>query len=116
MKLNPISLFRRKRFFARSAERHACQVQGELVLTDSMVTYEGRLINISAGGAMFRPRLAYLMHRRDVEIELHIAGKAIAGTIVATTPAGFGIRFAGLLDQKSIADILAAQRDLAQAA
>lgn len=107
MKLNPFTLFKRKRFFARTAERHACQINAELVLTDSMVVYDGRLVNISAGGAMFRPRLAYLMHRRDVEIELRVAGLAIAGTIVATTPAGFGIRFASLLDQRCMTAILA---------
>jgi len=116
MSLNPFKMFRRKQYFARSAERHACKVNAELVLTDSLVTYDGRLINISAGGAMFRPRLSYLMYRRDIEVELRVAGLVLQGTIVATTPAGFGIRFSNTVDPAVMRTILAAGEPLQIAA
>ena len=104
------SLFRRKQIFARSAERRVCQIDCELILTDSTVTYEGRLINISAGGAMFRPRLSYLMIRRDVAVELRAGQTVIAGEIITTTPAGFGIRFEGVQDERIVAEVLATEQ------
>lgn len=116
MSLNPCKIFRRKQYFARTAERHACKVNAELVLTDSLVAYDGRLINISAGGAMFRPRLAYLMHRRDVEVELRVADHTLQGIIVATTPAGFGIRFTNVVDGAAMRTILDAGESLQFAA
>ena len=97
-------LFRPKPFFARSAVRYDCAIDAELVLTDSMVAYEGRIINLSAGGAMFRPRLAYLLARRSVPVSLRIGALAIPAEIVGTSPAGFGVRF----DKPVAADTLAA--------
>ena len=49
MRFSPFGMFRRKEAFARSAVRHSCQIDCELILTDSMVSYEGRLIDISIG-------------------------------------------------------------------
>ena len=51
--------FRRKQVFARADARHDCRIDGEIVLTEKMASYEGRLINLSRGGAMFRPRLFF---------------------------------------------------------
>jgi len=100
--LNFKRIFRRKEVFARSAQRFDCCAEGELVLSDSAASYDGRLINISAGGAMFRPKLAYLMSRRDVPVELIVDGIAIAGEIISTTPRGFGLRFLRPLDEAEI--------------
>jgi len=99
-------LIGRKPVFSRSAVRYACQIDGEILLTDSMVSYEGRLIDISAGGAMFRPRLCYLMYRRDVPVAINIAGKTFTGVIATTNQDGFGIRFDEALDDASLAQIL----------
>lgn len=108
MTLSLPRLFRRRQpAFARAAARHACQIDGEMLLTDSQVGYEGRVIDISVGGAMFRPRLAYLMRRRDVPVSLRLGSLAITGEIVATTPAGFGIRFAEPLEESRLAAVLA---------
>ena len=86
-------LFIRKPEFARSAVRHGCRIEAELALTDSEVRYEGRLINLSLGGAMFRPRLAHLMSRSSTPIRLTVGDMAMTGELVATTPQGFGLRF-----------------------
>jgi len=98
--------FGRKPVFARAAVRHTCRIDGEIVLTGKMASYEGRLINLSVGGAMFRPRLAYLMHRRGVSVQIQIAGLAIDGEIMATTPEGFGIRFERPLGDAELAHLL----------
>lgn len=111
MQLNPFTMFRRKQVFSRAAVRHACQIDCELMMTDSMAGYDGRLIDISAGGAMFRPRLAYLMFRRAVPIELRIGKIVLTGEIVTTNQAGFGIRFETMLDDSVVDAVLAAQRD-----
>ena len=107
MRLFPTGLIRRKEAFARAATRHFCSIDCELVLTDSMVTYDGRLIDISIGGAMFRPRLAYLMNMRNIPVILRMGTVAIPGEIVGTNPAGFGIKFDTLFDEEVLLDLLA---------
>jgi PilZ domain len=99
--------FSRRKIFARADARHDCCIDGEIVLTEKMVSYEGRLINLSRGGAMFRPRLAYLMHRRGDAVQVSAAGLALAGEIVATTPLGFGVRFERPLSDPELAHLLA---------
>ncbi|MBC2667984.1 PilZ domain-containing protein [Novosphingobium piscinae] len=116
MSLSPFGLFRRKQAFSRSATRHSCQIDCELVLTDSMAAYDGRLIDISTGGAMFRPRLAYLMNRRNEPVELRLDGFSVLGEIVATVPAGFGIRFEHEIDEQSLLALLARHADPARRA
>jgi len=108
--------FRRKPAFARADVRHACQIDGEIVLTEKMASYEGRLVNLSLGGAMFRPRLAYLMNRRGIAVHVQACGLALAGEIVATTPLGFGIRFEKPLSDDELAHLLAHSMAAATAA
>ena len=99
MKANPATLtaigglFVRKKFFERAAARHACRIDAELALTDSEVVYDGRIINLSLGGAMFRPPLAHLMYRANLPIRLVIGDLVITGELMTTTPLGFGLRF-----------------------
>lgn len=91
---NPIvRLFRRAPAFSRSAVRHPCLIDARLSLTDSDVFFDGRVINLSLGGAMFRPPLAHLMNRWGVPISLKVGDMAITGELMATTPHGFGLRF-----------------------
>ena len=99
--------FKRKPVFERAAARHSCQIDGEIVLTEKMASYEGRLVNLSLGGAMFRPRLVYLMYRRGVAVQIQVGGRAVSGEIVTTTPEGFGIRFDQPLDDAALAHMLA---------
>lgn len=116
MSLSPFGLFRRKKAFSRAAVRHSCQIDCELLLTDSMVSYDGRLIDISVGGAMFRPRLVYLMNRRSEPVELRLGNVVIAGEIMGTMTAGFGIRFEKDLDEASLLDLVSRFADPAQRA
>ncbi|GEN99541.1 hypothetical protein NSE01_13740 [Novosphingobium sediminis] len=102
--------FGRRPVFSRADVRHDCRIDGEIVLTEKMVSYEGRLINLSRGGAMFRPRLAYLMNRRGDAVQVQAAGLALVGEIVATTPLGFGICFETLLGESEMDHLLAHRR------
>lgn len=111
-----LRLFKRKKAFSRSAVRHACQIDGELLLTDSMVSYDGRLIDISTGGAMFRPRRVYLMSRRNEPVELRLGAFTVAGEIVTTIGAGFGIRFDQEIEEQTLLALLARYADPARQA
>ena len=99
--------FGRKKVFTRADARHDCSIEGEILLTEKMMSYEGRLINFSRGGAMFRPRFAYLMNRRGDAVQVQTAGVTLVGEIVATTPLGFGVRFETPLSEVQLAQLLA---------
>lgn len=101
---------RRKPAFSRAATRYSCQLEGSLMMIDRMANFEGRVTDFSSGGAMFRPRLAYLMDRRDVPICLDIAGVEAFGRIVSTTPSGFGIRFDDPLSDEEIDQLIQGER------
>ncbi len=111
MNLNPLTRFRKpKRDFTRVAQRFGCQIDGSLVMIDRMLGYQGRVVNFSAGGAMFRPKLAYLMDRRDIPVALTVGGAEMFGRIMRTTPEGFGIRFDEPLEEEQLLALLANDR------
>lgn len=50
------SIFKRKRpGFSRAAQRYSCRIEGNLVVGDRMVNFEGIVTDFSSGGAQFRP-------------------------------------------------------------
>lgn len=97
---------KQKRDFSRQSERFGCQIEATLLMIDRMLSFDGRITDFSAGGAMFRPKLSYLMDRRDVPVVLHAAGQEIFGRIMRTTPAGFGLRFDEPLDEEQLLALL----------
>jgi len=99
-------MFNRRAMFERSAERFACQMPAHLELCESGVVFDGRIINISMGGAMFRPALAYLLSRSQGEVRLSIGGHQIAGEIMGTSPLGYGLRFDVALNRNQLDDLL----------
>lgn len=101
---------RRNATFHRAAERFDCRIEARLQLCDSGVIYEGRLDNMSLGGAMFRPRLAYLLNRHG-SVLLYVGDGEIEADIVATTPRGYGLRFATPIDEDRLHTILALQME-----
>lgn len=102
----PGFLQRRKRF-NRSFQRFACQLDTSLTMIDRMYSFEGRIIDISRGGALFRPKLAYIMNRSDVPICIHLGSEELFGSIVSTSPKGFSIRFDEPLDEDLFDDLTA---------
>lgn len=89
-----LKMFARKpQQVARAATRYACQIECTIALLEPDISYEGRLMDFSSGGAMFRPRLAYLMMRKDVPMCLKIGDMELFGRIMSTTSLGFGLRF-----------------------
>lgn len=113
MKLALPRMFRPKPVFSRSSARVACQIDAQLTLIDRMQVFEGRIIDLSRGGAMFRPPLAHIMYRKDVSICLSVGDETIMGQIVTTTPAGFGLRFDSPLTDAELNAILGPDSALA---
>lgn len=107
MKIAMPRLFKRRQQHSRSFVRFPCQIDSSLTLIDRMVSFEGRIIDISRGGALFRPRLAYIMHRADVPICIHLGAEELFGHIVSTSPKGFSVRFDEPLDEELFEDLTA---------
>ncbi len=114
MKLALPRMFRRKPHFERKSARHACQIDAQLTIIDRGSSFDGRIVDLSAGGAMFRPPLAHIMYRKDVAVCLIVGDEPMMGQIVSTTPAGFGIRFDAPLDDEDLATILGHDRSQAR--
>ncbi len=108
MNLNLRKLFfKEKRDFSRQSERFGCEIEGSVLMIDRMLSFDGRITDFSAGGAMFRPKLAYLMDRRDVPVVLRVGAEEMFGRIMRTTPAGFGLRFDEPLSEEQLLALLA---------
>jgi hypothetical protein len=98
---------RRRKMFDRSSERFSCHVPGKMELCDSGVVLEGQMINVSMGGAMYRPALAYLMSRKSGEVILRLGDLSISGQIIGTSPFGYGVRFDTALSETLLHRVLA---------
>jgi len=98
--------FRKKQTYSRVSRRLDCEINASLLMIDRMMSFEGRVIDFSAGGAMFRPKLAYLMDRRDVPVCLTIGNIEVFGRIMRTTSSGFGLRFDEPLDEDEVVTLL----------
>lgn len=106
MNLMP-SWLQRRPSFSRTTERYSCAIDGSLMMIDRIITFPGRVIDLSTGGALFRPRLTYLLHRRDVPICLTVGSHEVFGRIMGTSPQGFGLRFDEVVDEAELQDMLA---------
>lgn len=98
---------RRKQRFTRAYQRHECQIDTSLMLIDRMTSFDGRIIDLSRGGAMFRPKLAYIMHRQDTPVCMQLGAEELFGQIISTSSRGFSIRFDDPLDDEDLADLIA---------
>jgi hypothetical protein len=108
MNLLPSWLNRSRRpTFSRTTERYSCAIDGSLMMIDRIINFPGRVIDLSTGGALFRPRLTYLLHRRDVPICLTIGSHELFGRIMGTNPLGFGLSFDEPLEEGEFRAILA---------
>lgn len=96
----------RKQRFARAYQRHQCQIDTSLMLIDRMTSFEGRIIDLSQGGAMFRPKLAYIMHRQDTPVCMQLGAEELFGHIISTSPRGFSIRFDDPLDEEDLEELI----------
>ena len=107
MNLLPTWLHRRRPVFSRTTERYSVAIDGSLMMIDRIINFPGRVIDLSTGGALFRPRLTYLLYRRDVPVCLTIGGHEMFGRIMGTNALGFGLSFDEPLEEEEFRAILA---------
>lgn len=110
----PMRLLRRRQMHARAFQRHACAIDGTLISLNRMSKIPGRLLDLGAGGALFRPRVRYLMDRKGEPVSLTINGVEMVGSITATSPRGYGLRFDEKMSEHAIQCVL--EKDEAEAA
>lgn len=100
-KLTP-GFLRKKEAFVRRHERYECCIVGEMEIVERFLALEGVILEVSQGGALFRPASTYLLDRVGEGVKLRLDGHAYAGTIMASRPVGYGIR----LDQQIPAEVI----------
>jgi hypothetical protein len=91
---------------ARAAVRHPCLIEAQLLLVDRDTRLEGRITNVSLSGALFRPRLSYLLQRKNVTVVLSVGDREYAAEILATVPQGYGIAFLEPISQSELETLL----------
>lgn len=92
--------FRRNKTSAaqRRHTRHECCIIATMTLVDRHIELDGLVLEISRGGASFRTATTYILMRDGEEVMLRIEGQKCMGTIVASRPTGYGVRFNEALD------------------
>lgn len=88
--------------FTRRYRRYSCNRDGVLIAGNRLARIPGRLLDLSQGGALFRPPLHYLLDRDNEEARLEIDGVTIFCQIVRTIPLGYSLQFN---EEQSEADV-----------
>lgn len=86
-------LFHRGGVKAIMRDRRGCCVVAVLVLVDKSVPLDGMVMEIDAGGALFRPASTYILDRGRAEIVLRFADSEITGRISAVSALGYEVIF-----------------------
>jgi hypothetical protein len=87
----------KERKFTRAFERFQCNIDVTMLCAPRMSSLNGRLIDVSKGGGMFRPCLSYLMDRRGTEGFIVVADMKLHVRIVRTLPKGYALQFVDIL-------------------
>jgi hypothetical protein len=64
-----------------------------MVLVDKSVPLDGMVMEIDAGGALFRPASTYILDRGRAEIALRFADREVTGRISAASALGYEVIF-----------------------
>jgi hypothetical protein len=86
----------------RQYPRFACCIPATMHIPERDYELEGLVIEISLGGALFRPAARYIMERTGSEIMVRFSSYKLAGRIMNTRDFGYGIRLNSLLRQDDI--------------
>jgi hypothetical protein len=102
--------------FTRVFQRHRCAFDATLLCAPRMAQLNGRMLDISRGGSMFRPALSYLMDRRGADASLRIGDRSIACRIVNTLPVGYALQFIKPLEEEELQELLSIMAQTAKQA
>ena len=88
----------------RRYKRYTCERDGVLIAGTRLARIPGRVMDLSQGGALFRPPLHFLLDRDNEDARLEIEGITIFCKIVRTIPLGYSLQFN---EEQSEADVQA---------
>lgn len=92
----------RKETFVRRHRRHACCIVANLHLSGREVDLEGVVLELSAGGALFREAATHILDRAGEEVVVRFEGFTSRGIIMNTSTAGYGIKLANEIDDATL--------------
>jgi hypothetical protein len=98
----------------RQYERHACCIPAYLHIAERDYDIEGLNLEVSAGGLLFRPAARYILERDGSEIAVRFLTYKLAGRIMNSRAAGYGVRLNSLLsadDLDSLVDEYGVSRE-----
>lgn len=98
---------RRKAGFSRHHERFDCALLGVMEVTGSGASFEGAVLELSAGGCSFRPASMFLLDRQGETVMVRTDYFTREGKIRAVRASSYGIQFASALGEPCLNRILA---------
>lgn len=93
---------KQKQQVVRRHHRHACRVKSSLSLIEPGLDIEGLLIDVSEGGALFRPPTTYLLDRKGAHVRIMVHQMGVGGQIVGTSPRGYHIKFFQMVESEQV--------------
>lgn len=103
-----LPFLRKKETFVRRHARYECCMVGELDVIERHFDMDGVILEISRGGALFRPASTFILDRTGERVRLRFEGIEIEGAIMSARPVGYGVKFDGEIAETDI-DRLAAE-------
>lgn len=103
----PRFLVRNAADFQRRHERYACVAMGTMEVIEVGASFDGVLLEISAGGCSFRPASLYLLDRIGEEVVIETEHFKARGVIRATRTSSYGIQFHDMVAQDIVDHMVA---------
>jgi hypothetical protein len=107
-KLNlPIPFLRKKQTFVRRHARYECCIVGELDVVERHFDIDGVILEVSAGGVLFRPASTFILNRLGERVRARFEGVEMEGVIMNVRPVGYGVKFDELIPDAAIERLVA---------
>lgn len=83
----------RNQSYSRRHERNNCFVPGSMTVEDIDASFDGAILELSAGGCSFRPASMFLLNREGEHVIIHTPVMPVRGIIRSTRPSSYGVQF-----------------------
>jgi len=81
------------RGYSRRHERNRCFIPGSMQVEDIEASFDGAILELSAGGCSFRPASMFLLNREGETVIIHTPAMPVRGIIRSTRPSSYGVQF-----------------------
>jgi hypothetical protein len=101
-----LAFWKQPETFTRRFERFNCSIMTELKLWDKPLSYEGFVLELSKGGALFKPVSEDFDHLIGSKVLLALGDDEVGGRIVSSNASGYGIDFIAPLSADQLCQLL----------